>query len=51
MVKNLYKEKRQSKKTGNSYVVLCIEFENGYILETFLTREQEYILNDVPTLE
>lgn len=50
MVKNVYKEKRESKKTGNAYTVLCVEFENGYVLETFLTREQEYILNEVPFL-
>lgn len=51
MIKNVYREKRTSKKTGKEYVVLCIEFENGYILDTFLTREQVYILNEVPFLD
>lgn len=50
MVKNVYREKRESKK-GNVYVVLCIEFENGYVHESFLTREQEFILSDVPFLK
>lgn len=47
-VKNAYRENRTSKKTGNAYVVLCVEFENGYVVESFLTREQEFILKDVP---
>lgn len=49
-VVNCYREKRTSKKTGNPYVVLCVEFENGYVVENFLTREQEFILANVPCI-
>lgn len=51
MVKEIYKEKRVSKKTGKDYVVLVLEFENGYKFESFLTNEQDFILRDVPVLE
>lgn len=50
MVKNVYREKRVS-KNGKSYTVLCVEFENGYIYENFLTNEQDFILKDVPYLD
>lgn len=50
MIKECYREKRLSKKSGKEYVVLVIEFENGYKLETFLTNEQNFILADVPEL-
>lgn len=50
MVKNVYKVKKVS-KSGNPYTVICIEFENGYIYENFLTNEQEFILKDVPLLD
>lgn len=42
------KEIRTSQKTGRQYQVLVIYFKNGYIMETFLTTEQQFILNDVP---
>lgn len=47
-IKECYKLKKESKKTGNPYITLCIEFENGYVLETFLSREQDYILSGIP---
>lgn len=32
---------------GNAYTVLQVTFENGYVFETFLTREQVYILSSI----
>lgn len=47
-VKEVYRENRVSKKTGNAYQVLVLVFENGYKMDTFLSNEQQYILNEVP---
>lgn len=46
-VVNVYRVERVS-KAGNTYQVLCVEFENGYVYENFLSNEQVYILHDVP---
>lgn len=40
-------DKRVSKKTGNPYTMLVIEFGNGYTFETMLSNEQVYILANV----
>lgn len=47
-VKEVYREERVSKKSGNKYQMLVVVFANGYKLETFLNNEQQYILNEVP---
>lgn len=36
-----------SKKNGKPYSVLNIEFENGFVLEHFLTNEQKFIVGSV----
>lgn len=48
LIKEVYRENRVSKRTGNAYQVIVIVFENGYHLETFLNNEQQYILANVP---
>lgn len=48
LIKEVYRENRVSKKTGNAYQVIVIVFENGYHLETFLNNEQQYILANIP---
>ena len=45
-VKSVYRVERVS-KAGKNYQVLCVEFENGYVYENFLSNEQVYILKDV----
>ena len=47
---NCYRENRISAKTGNSYQVLVLEFDNGYKLEQFLSNEQQFILSNVPLI-
>ena len=47
-IKEVYREERISKKSGNKYQMLVIVFENGYKYESFLSNEQQYILKDVP---
>lgn len=47
-VKECYRQKRVSTKSGNEYQVIIFEFENGYKLETFLNNEQQFILHEVP---
>ena len=42
-----YMEERISKKSGNKYVVLVLEFENGYQTDVFLSNEQKFILQSV----
>lgn len=42
-----YMEERISKKSGNKYVVLVLEFENGYSTDVFLSNEQKFILQSV----
>ena len=42
-----YMEERISKKSGNKYVVLVLEFENGYQTDVFLSNEQKFILQPV----
>lgn len=49
-VERVYREERTS-KAGRKYQVLCIEFENGYTLEQFLSNEQQYILADVELIK
>ena len=49
-VERVYREERNS-KAGRKYQVLCIEFENGYTLEQFLSNEQQYILADVELIK
>lgn len=44
---NITIEQRTSKKSGNSYNVLIIEFENGYKFETFLNNEQYFIIANI----
>lgn len=39
---------QRTSKNGNSYQVLCVLFENGYVLEKFLDNKEVYILKDVP---
>ena len=46
-VKEVYREERIS-KAQKPYQVICVVFENGYVYENFLTKEQQYILADVP---
>lgn len=43
-----WRETGVSQKSGKNYDMLKIEFENGYVLTTFLSHEQSYILMDVP---
>lgn len=40
-------DRRVSKKTGNPYTMLVIQFSNGYKFETMLSNEQVYILSNV----
>lgn len=47
-VKECYRQKRVSKKTGSEYEVLVIVFENDYKLEVFLNNEQQFILHSIP---
>lgn len=47
LVKDMYRENRTS-KAGKQYQMLVTVFENGYVLETFLSNEQQYILAAVP---
>ena len=47
-VKEVYREQRVSKKSGNSYEVIVFVFENGYKFESFLNNEQAFILHEVP---
>lgn len=42
-----YMEERISKKSGSKYVVLVLEFENGYKTDTFLSNEQKFILQSI----
>lgn len=48
-VNDVYKVEKTS-KAGNPYTQLCVVFDNGYVLKTFLTEEQKIILADVPVL-
>lgn len=36
-------------KTGKPYEMLILTFDNGYIMEVFLSAEQSFILQDIPT--
>lgn len=40
-------EQRISNKTGNTYNVLVIKFENGYKYESFLNNEQYFIISNI----
>lgn len=42
-----YMEERISKKSGNEYIVLVLEFENGYTTDVFLSNEQKFILQSI----
>lgn len=48
VVKEMFREQRVSSKSGKTYYVLVQVFSNGYIFESFLTNEQNYILASVP---
>lgn len=48
-VSKVYRVEKVSKK-GNTYQVLRVVFENGYVYENFLTNEQQYILQEVPVV-
>lgn len=45
-----YMEERISKKSGNKYIVLVLEFENGYKTDVFLSNEQKFILQSIVPL-
>lgn len=47
-ISECYREQRTSSKSGKPYQVLVIVFENGYMMETFLSMEQQFILATVP---
>lgn len=38
-VARLHQEERQSSKTHKPYYMLIIEFQNGYVFETFLNND------------
>lgn len=44
---NITIDKRTSKKTGNAYNVLVIDFDNGYKYESFLNNEQFFIIDSI----
>lgn len=46
-VREVYRVEKTSKK-GNLYQNLVIVFDNGYVLEQFLTNEQVFILGHIP---
>lgn len=48
LIKEVYRENRVSKKTGNVYQVLVIVFQNGYKFEQFINNEQQWALSLVP---
>lgn len=50
-VRSCWREERVSAKNGSKYQVLCVEFENGYVFESFLKREESFILKDVELLK
>ena len=43
-------EQRISKKNGSTYIVVVLEFENGYKTDVFLTNEQKFILQPIVPL-
>lgn len=47
LIKECFRENRVS-KNGNAYQVLVIVFSSGYKFESFLSNEQQFILNSVP---
>lgn len=46
-VKDIYREERVSKKSGNKYQVIVVEMENGYKYANFLNNEQQYCLDEL----
>lgn len=46
-IAKVWREQRTSAK-GNTYEVVCVEFENGYVMTKFLDNKEVYILKDVP---
>lgn len=46
-VKEIALETQLSKKSGNEYTTINVEFANGYVFKAFLTAEQKFIIRSL----